>query len=114
MTPISLSELESLERSATPGPWELCPESEYVFAGGDMVAEMRGIGAFLNTELNGKLISASRNALPELIASLRIAVKALGECACDCDVTILNLHSFTSKMCQGCRAMEEIQKRVTL
>jgi len=88
MTPISLSDLEALERAALKGSWfydsyakvfstESDENAEWDFyiahipcRTGDGTASPQG-------RANAEFIAASRNALPELIASLRIAVEAL-------------------------------------
>ena len=58
LTPEHLATLRAVAGKATPEQWVACPENEFIFAGGDMVAEVRGIGAMLNTERNAAHIAA--------------------------------------------------------
>lgn len=130
-TPINIAELERLEREATSGPWSLrttvvhgveysvngvtCPNgvTTRYLRGGDSISDYvctpalghsteRGQDACKNMEF----IAASRNAFPELIASLKIAVKELEQHAKDTE---------THDGCQASKkALAEIRKRVTL
>lgn len=135
-TPIDIAELERLEREATSVPWSLRATVvrgvEYSVSGvtsphgvttrylngGDSISDYvctpalghsteRGQDACKNMEF----IAASRNALPELIASLKIAVEALkkyrGIAGSDCANSVTQ-YSVADE------ALAEIQKRVTL
>ncbi len=72
MTPERLAKIKQLCDEATPGPWNSDEEAEYIFSDGDMVAEIRGIGAYLHTQNNAAFIAASREIVPELIAEVEL------------------------------------------
>lgn len=78
--PIDLDELQKLHEQATPGPWESVMETLGAVWGpdGDKVAQAEGNLALGGHEYqNASCIAASRNALPAIISSIRIAVEEL-------------------------------------
>jgi hypothetical protein len=80
MSPLDLVELERLEKEATPGLWTA---SDYEVTAG---AGRTYWAAECDNQENAEFIAVSRNALPELIAALKIAVGGLRKIrnACRC------------------------------
>lgn len=54
---LSLSKLESLAKEATPGPWSYDNEMFVFDSEMNMIAEMRGAGAELAQDANGRFVS---------------------------------------------------------
>ena len=78
-----IERLERLEAAATPGPWEVEPETEdgsFLAVIADADAEFGGytICQSMEDEPNAALIVAMRNALPSLLSELKEARGALG------------------------------------
>jgi hypothetical protein len=73
LTDDELTELELMEKTATPGPWEYSDDgfTDDVRAGYECLASLRGHHNGDNTAENAKLVAAVRNALPSLLAELR-------------------------------------------
>lgn len=111
-TPIDIAELERLERAAPGRRWE---KNVVLFTDARIWLPEEDVGIYVraaDSSLHGKIgeicdvIVSSRNAIPELIASLKIAVKELEQ------------HAKDTETHDGCRAskkaLAEIRKRVTV
>jgi hypothetical protein len=80
MSPLDVAELERLEKEATPGPWKRDKDLDVVTVARDERGKHRlvaGSYSCFPDDADSAFIAASRNALPELIAALKIAVEAL-------------------------------------
>lgn len=135
--PISISELERLERAATPGPWEPCLGSgnnectAIHWAGDDhnpfgifvcdlvpdWLLEKKYAADLKWKPANMEFLAASRNALPELIAALRLAVGALKHTYCPGGAApvISDTGEFLRwdpHRCCRCDALAEIGKKI--
>jgi len=122
--PISLSELEKLEREATPGPWKRDKDYDVVTVARNEQGKHRlvaGSYSCFPDVADSAFIAASRNALPELIAALRMAHAALTATRGELAVGHLegNLAACECWRCAMRRvyvdpALAEIEKRVKL
>lgn len=93
LTDEEFSELERLEKAATPGPWEFgtamcCPDAGWISSTGGSVCPQSSAKLTHSMDAwDAELCTAARNALPSLLAEVReLRAARLHDCPhCPCE-----------------------------
>lgn len=109
--PDTLTELERLERAATPGPWVLGdPDCHYVVAYvGDLTISPRdecpAEECDYRQEVDAALIAAARNHFPALLAVARAAAELSREALVDDDMSDEAFYDAVGDVCAAVEAL---------